>query len=172
MARRQGPREVYRVAGLIALIKDHQLACSEGCQSHVRRKTAPILYERGPSFVAASVALCQTDPDQSGASNATWEMREIHFFHSVIHTALFRTSFYRSTEARPLRPAPRSKMASMSAAALAPVVHKNQTSRRSRCARHRRRRPVHRTAGTRRPHERPSRPVSYTHLTLPTIYSV
>lgn len=45
----------------------------------------------------------------------------------------------------------------MSAAALAPVVHKTQTSRRSRCARHRHRRPVHRTAGTRRPHERPSR---------------
>ena len=57
---------------LIALIKDHQLACSEGCQSHVRRKTAPILDERGPSVFAVQWRCGKTD--QSGASNATWEI--------------------------------------------------------------------------------------------------
>ena len=59
MARRQGPREVYRVAGLVALIKDHQLACSEGCQSHVRRKTAPILMRGVPQSLLCSGAVAK-----------------------------------------------------------------------------------------------------------------
>ena len=78
MARRQGPREVYRVAGLIALIKDHQLACSEGCQSHVRRKTAPILDERGPSVVQSLFGVRVESRGSHGTGSRAAYMRRVH----------------------------------------------------------------------------------------------
>ena len=103
MARRQGPREVYRVAGLVALIKDHQLACSEGCQSHVRRKTAPILMRGVPQSLLCSGAVAKVGevfsrggdcvaavgfrgPMKSAEGNRDEDCKQRPFLSVIVHT--------------------------------------------------------------------------------------